>query len=325
MIELTKCMENSKWNLFLEKQKEEQLITIAHNPCLGKILAKTFGYQSLNMWIKKGDDIVGVLPKVKVRKTWVSMPHFSYGGPVLDVKQEVQFDLPQTLGNKKFEARSFSKLSQFRYSKKITSIVKLKPTVEEQFAVFKSGFKRKIRKAEKLDFKVIHGGQELLDDFYSVYTRKMLEKGSPPIGKAFFQNLLTDYEFGQVQISAIYDVHKVVAAGFTLCYLGFNELCWVSTDRDYDKYNVNSFLYWNIIKDSIRRDYTYFSMGRSTKDSTNHYYKKQWQPMEIPIFYNYSEPKGKPLKELTFLTKIWKLQPLRTSIFLGDIISKYVY
>lgn len=325
MIELIECEDSVKWNQFLDNQKEDQLITIAHNPSLGRILAKTFGYESKNMWIKKDSKIVGVLPKVKIGSKWVSMPHFSYGGPVLDAKWEIEFDLADILGNRRFEARSFSKLSTFRYSKKITSVIKLEPTIEKQLSVLKSGFRRKIRKPEKLNFKVVHGGEELLNDFYAVYTRKMLEKGSPPFGKTFFQNLLLDYDFGKAQITTVYDGDKPVASGFTLSYLGFNEMCWVSTDRDYDKVNVNSFLYWNIIKNSIERDCTYFSMGRSTKDSGNHRYKKQWQPMEIPIFYNYSEPVGKPLKELTFLTKIWKLQPLRTSIFFGNIISKYVY
>ncbi|CAN0594170.1 unnamed protein product, partial [Ectocarpus sp. 12 AP-2014] len=292
MMELTRCEESSKWNQFLENQKEEQLITIAHNPCLGKILAKTFGYESHNMWIKKDDKIVGVLPKVKIGAKWVSMPHFSYGGPVLDLKESLDFDLHQVLNNRKFEARSFSKLSQYRYSKKITSVVKLKPTVEEQFAELKSGFRRKIRKAEKLKLKAVCGGSELLDDFYTVYAKKMLEKGSPPFGKSFFKNLLEEYEFGLAKIFTLYDGTKPVAVGFTLCYLGFNEMCWVSTDRDYDKQNVNSLLYWTILKESIERDCIYFSMGRSTKDSGNHHYKKQWRPMEIPIFYNYSEPIG---------------------------------
>jgi lipid II:glycine glycyltransferase (peptidoglycan interpeptide bridge formation enzyme) len=190
---------------------------------------------------------------------------------------------------------------------------------------FKSSFRRKIRKSEQYNFTVVRGRTELLDDFYDVYTKKMLCKGSPPLGKIFFENLLTDYAYGEALITAVYDGKNVIAAGFTLSYLKFNELCWVSTNSDYDKYNVNSFLYWNIVKDSIHKKHTYFSMGRSTRNSSNHFYKRQWKPMEIPIFYNYSEPVGKSIKEFTFLTKIWKLQPLRTSVYLGHIVSKYIY
>lgn len=325
MIELATCKDTGIWNNFLKEEKGHQLITIAHNPCLGPILEKTFGYKSENKFIKKGSKVVGVLPVVKVGKKLVSMPHFSYGGPIMDLKEQIELDLKTALENKKFEVRSFKKLSEHVYDKKITAVIELKSSVEEQLKDLKAGIRRKVRGAEKLNFKAAQGGKKLLNDFYSVYAKKMLQKGSPPLGKVFFRNLLDDYEFGEAKISALYDGEKVVAAGFTLSYLGFNELCWVSSASDYDKFNVNTLLYWNIIKYSIVKKHGYFSMGRSTIHGSNHHYKSRWKPMELPIYYNYSEPVGTSIKELTFLTKIWKLQPLKTSIYFGQIISKYVY
>jgi lipid II:glycine glycyltransferase (peptidoglycan interpeptide bridge formation enzyme) len=325
MIELSTCQDVKTWNEFLKKERGAQLITIAHNPSLGPILEKTFGYTSQNMLIKSNDEMIGVLPVVKIGEKLVSMPHFSYGGPILDSTSDVRLDLTSILENNKFEVRSFDKLSDYFYDNKVTSIIELKDSVENQLMEFKSGFRRKIRKSEKHGFTVVRGSIELLDDFYEVYSKKMLFKGSPPLGKSFFRNLLTDYKYGEVLITAIYNDNKVIAAGFTLSYMNFNEQCWVSTNSDYDKYNVNSLLYWNIIKDSIQKNHRYFSMGRSTKESSNHLYKRQWKPLEIPIFYSYSQPVGKSLKEFTFLTKIWKLQPLQTSVFFGKIVSKYLY
>lgn len=325
MIELSKCQDVSTWNEFLKKERGAQLITIAHNPSLGPILEKTFGYTSENMLISMNDEMIGVLPLVKIGKKLVSMPHFSYGGPIINSDTDVDLCLTTVLDNTKFEARSFDKLTDNLYENKVTCIVELKETPEEQLMEFKAGFRRKIRKSEKQGFTIVRGNIDLLDDFYEVYTKKMLFKGSPPLGKSFFRNLLTDYTYGEALITAAYDGDDIIAAGFTLSYLNFNELCWVSTNADYDKHNVNSLLYWNIIKDSIEKKHRYFSMGRSTRDSSNHKYKRQWKPMEIPIFYNYSQPVGTQLKELTFLTKIWKLQPLRTSVFFGKIVSKYLY
>lgn len=325
MIALSKCQDVKTWNEFLKKERGTQLITIAHNPCLGGILQKTFGYESQNMLITNKDKTVGVLPIVRVGKKIVSMPHFSYGGPIMDSNTELSLDLNSLLKNEKFEARSFSKLTDNLHENKVTSIIKLKSTAEEQLMEVKSGFRRKIRKSEKFNFIVKQGKLDLLDDFYDVYSKKMLCKGSPPLGKVFFENLLTDYVYGEAKITAVFDGNNAIAAGFTLSYLDFNELCWVSTNSDYDKCNVNSFLYWNMVKDSITNKYEYFSMGRSTKESTNHHYKKQWKPLEFPIYYSYSEPVGKSIKELTFLTKIWKLQPLSTSIYFGHLISKHVY
>lgn len=325
MILLSECTNNNIWNSFLKKEKSNQLITIAHNPSIGPILEKTFGYESQNMVITEGDKMVGVLPVVKVGKKLVSMPHFSYGGPIMDSNKEVEFDIETVFDNKKFEARSFKKLTDYLCDKKVSTIVELKASAEDQLNELTAKFRRKIRNAEKLNYNLVQGGAELVDDFYLLYAKKMLQKGSPPLGKNFFQNLLSDYEFGKAEIVAIYDNEQVVAAGFTLSYLGFNELCWASSCPQYDKYNVNSLLYWNIIKDSIAANQTYFSMGRSTVNSTNHFYKRQWKPIDFQVYYNYSEPIGKSIKEFTFLTKIWKLQPLMTSVYFGQIISKYIY
>lgn len=325
MLSLSDNRDNEAWNEFLEGEKINQLITIAHNPSLGPILEKTFGYTSKNSVILKDDKVIGVMPMVEVRGRAISIPHFSYGGPVLDSKENVQLNLSSLLKGRKFEIRGFSKLTKFFNDQKIIAVVKLVDSIEEQIMGLKASFRRKIRNAEKKNFITKRGGIELLDDFYKVYSHKMLEKGSPPLGKVFFQNLLSDYKFGEVQITALYDNNKVVSAGFTLSYLGFNELCWASSNREYDKFNVNSLMYWRIIQDSISKGYNYFSMGRSTKNSNNHLYKRQWRPTEIPIYFNYSEKRAILLKECTFLNKLWKHQPLTMSVFFGHQISKYVY
>jgi lipid II:glycine glycyltransferase (peptidoglycan interpeptide bridge formation enzyme) len=325
MIHLAKASDLKAWNGFLEEEKERQLVTIAHNPSLGRILAKTFGYKEENMFIMKDDQIIGVLPAVKVGKKLVSMPHFSYGGPIFCSKSKENLEVSNLLNETSFEVRGLQKVTDNFYANKIVSKVKLKNCPEEQFMNISSSARRKIRQARKRNFQTVHGGLELLDDFYKVYSKRMFQKGSPPLGKNFFRNLLEDYEHGKAQISAIYSNGNVAAAGLTLCYKDFNELCWVSSDKKYDRYNVNSLLYWNIIKDSIANGYCYFSMGRSTVNSTNHRFKKQWNPIELPLFFNHSHSVGKSIKEFTFLTKLWKLQPFKTSVLFGKYISKYVY
>jgi hypothetical protein len=325
MIALENTTDHRLWNSFLESEKNCQLITIAHNPCLADILAMTFGYTPQNKFLRKGGEIVGVLPAVQVGTKLVSMPHFSYGGPLLKSSTKYNMSLNSLITSGKFEVRSFNKWTDHAQENKATFIIELRASAEDQLREFKSSFRTKIRKSAQHGFKVLRGGNDLLDDFYQVYSKKMLSKGSPPLGKLFFQNLLSYYTNGNAVITAIYDDSEIISAGFTLSYLNFNELCLESTNPDYDKYRVNTFLYWNIIMDSIKNEHLYFSMGRSTINSSNHNYKKQWAPMELPLYFNYSEPVGKSLKQYGFLSKIWKLQPLETSIYFGNVISKYVY
>lgn len=325
MIELSTCADDSVWNEFLEKEIDNQMITIAHNPSLGPILEKTFGYKSQNRLMLKEGKLVGVLPAVLFKNKVVSIPHFSYGGPIVDSNEEITIDLNSLFQGKKFEVRSFSKLSEHVYDKKISCVLNVHESVDEQMMSLKSKLRQKIRKAEKIGYITKLGGLELLDDFYDGYSRKMLEFGSPPIGKVFFKNLLTDYKYGDVQIGLLYDGDKLIASGMALSYLNFNEVCWSSTDTDYNRHNIHALICWEMLKSSVENKHAYYSFGRSTIESNNHRFKKQWNPLELPIYYNYSEPIGKSIKELSFLTKIWKLQPLQTSIYFGHKISKYVY
>ncbi len=325
MIQFLTCDDNNAWNEFLEKEKDNQIITIAHNPCLGSILTKTFGYKSHNKLIVKGAKLVGVMPSVLFRNRVVSMPHFSYGGPIIDSSEDIEVDLHALTDGKKYEIRSFSKLSEHVYDKKISCVLNVHESVDVQMMSLKSKLRQKIRKAEKLGYTTKIGGQELLDEFYWGYSRKMLEFGSPPLGKIFFKNLLADYKYGEVQIAVIYDGDKIIASGMALSYLNFNEVCWSSTDSAYNRFNIHALICWELLKSSVEKRHKYFSFGRSTIDSNNHRFKKQWNPLELPISYNYSEPIGKSIRELSFLTKIWKRQPLITSVYFGHIVSKYIY
>lgn len=318
------CRDLNVWNSFLEREREHQMVTIAHNPSLGGILEKTFGYKSFNYAIKVDEEIIGLFPMVRIGQKMVSMPHFSYGGAIVSHDFDKVLNLKDVVPEGRFEVRSFEKLSEHVYDKKISCVVKLSATADEQIMAFRSKLRQKLRKSEKMGFLVRKGGIDLLDDFYDLYSKKMLKFGSPAIGKVFYKNLLELYEFGKAEITVLYDAGKVIAAGFSLSYLNFNEICWSATDCVYDKHNLHALICWEMMKDSIG-EYDYFSFGRSTKESNNHRFKKQWNPIELPIYYNYSEPVGTSLKEMTFLTKIWKLQPLKTSVFFGHYISKYVY
>lgn len=325
MIQIAFSTDTLYWNKFLDTEKENQIITIAHNPSLGPILAKTFGYSSQNLSLTEHSQIIGVMPVVFLNNRAISMPHFSYGGPIISTDNELDINIKSFIEDKKFEIRSFTKLSEYSYDKKISCILEVHASHEEQIMTFKAKLRQKIRKAEKINYKICHGGLELLNDYYYLYAQKMLKFGSPPIGKVFFKNLLTDYKFGKAQITVVYDNDKAIATGFSLSYLNFNEVCWSATDSDYDGYNIHALICWEILKTSIVEKHKYFSFGRSTVNSNNHQFKRQWQPIELPIFYNYSEPVGKSIKEHTYLTKIWKYQPLATSVYLGEWISKYLY
>ncbi len=324
-MKLQKATDANVWNEFLRRQAVGQMVTIAHNPCLAPILAKTFGYQEENALIVENGNVIGVLPAVSFGGKLISMPHFSYGGPIFDSSRQGNAPLATLLPDSKFEMRGFLPLSDNYQSHKISCVLNVQPTEEEQLLALKSKLRQKIRKAEKQGYRVEHGGVELLNDYFDLYAKKMLAFGSPPLGKDFFKALLTDYQFGEAVITMVYDGKKVIAAGMCLSYMGFNEVCWSATHEAYEKHNIHALVCWEMAKRSIGLKHAYFSFGRSTVNSNNHNFKKQWNPIELPLYFSFSEPLGKSLREFDFLTKIWKLQPVKTSVFLGKIVSKYLY
>ena len=119
------------WNSFVNNNKENQIVTIAHNPSLTRILSKTFGYKSRCYFIMEGEDIIGVLPGVDFRNKFVSMPHFSYGGP-LSKKKIGKSHINQLLNYQDFDIRSFDILSENYNEEKIICYLNLESSIDKQ-------------------------------------------------------------------------------------------------------------------------------------------------------------------------------------------------
>ncbi len=325
-LKLVKTIKEMElWQAFINRIVDSQLVTIAHNPCLGNILADTFGYKSENYLIIKNGGIIGVLPGVSVGSKYVSMPHFSYGGPVFISEDFKNKQIIELLLKRNYEVRSFNKFSDFYNDEKVTCFINLPLTVDNQWKSFKSKLRSQINKGLNYDLEILDGGIELLSDFYSVYTQNMLRLGSPPLPRIFLQNILNQYKFGNANITVVKMNNIPVAAGLTLSYMGFNEVCLASSIQRFNKYNVNMVLYWELIKKSILEGNKIFSFGRASKGSNTLKFKLQWNPDVVPIYFNYAYPHTFNIKKMVLLSKIWRMQPLKSSILFSKTISKYLY
>ena len=313
------------WNGFVERAN--QMFTIAHNPSLGEILKRTYGYQSENYLIYDGDSLVGVLPVCRIGGTLVSMPHFSYGGVLSSLdysSRSIRSDvITDNFSN--YEVRCFDRISKFCNTEKLTSFLELQPSVEDQMGYFKSKLRSQIRKGSKNNLEIRIGSFELLDDFYDVYSKNMHRLGSPAQGKLFFSNILNYYKYGTTNILCVYHDSKPIGVSFVLSYMGFSEVCWAATVREYNYLQTNTFLYWEMIKLAIGIGNRVFSFGRSTVGSSSHRFKKQWGTKEQKLYFNYSNYSGIDIKKMQILQKIWRASPFPLVDLLGPLISKRIY
>jgi lipid II:glycine glycyltransferase (peptidoglycan interpeptide bridge formation enzyme) len=173
------------------------------------------------------------------------------------------------------------------------------------------------------------GGIELLDDFLTVYYKNMSRLGSPPQPKRFFKAFISQWKYGESIIFCAYKNDKPIGTCFLLSFGAIIENCWASTLFEYNKYFVSYLLYAEIINYSIRKGYKTFSFGRSSKDSGSLNFKKHWKPKIIQIYYNYSKMKPNSLNNLKSSVRLInlykKFTPQKANVFLGSIISKYIY
>ena len=312
----------SDWLQFLEKANENQLITIAHNPSLANVLQKTFGYIPKYYYLKEEAEVVGVFPGFQIGKKIVSIPHFSYGDAIL--KNNYTFNYK--LINSQFEIRGTKKNSEYFNDEKVFAYINLNQDTDTQFASFKSKLRSQIRKGYSYGVEVFIGKNELLSDFYLIYTKNMLELGSPALPVIFFLNLLDLYKYGESKIVVVKFQNKPVAAGFTLSFMGFNEVCWASSDHKFNKYNFNMVLYWELIKNSIESGNKYFSFGRSSENSNTLKFKLQWGDVIVKqLYFNFSEEQKINIKKFHIISKIWSFLPYKISIILSKFLSGKLY
>jgi hypothetical protein len=310
-----------------ENSNSKCLLTIAHNPSLRIVLSKSFGYEYKYWFIISNKEIIGVFPSFFVNGKMVSIPHFSYGGAFVKKGYEEYLDyINYQLIHffKKSEIRSLTKSSKYYSSNKVASFISLK-NEDDIFKEYKSNHRRKIKKSYKNDLYTQKGGIELLNPYYKIYSRNMYRLGSPSLPYVFFENLLKYYENGDKNIFITYLNKKPIGVAFVLSFYGFSEDCWLSTDTKYNKLYTSYQLYWEMIKDAVQDNKKIFSLGRSTKNSSLHDFKKHWNIEEQIIYFNYSQKTKHNIKSFPFLNKIWKKLPFSLTIKLSHPISKRIY
>src|SRR5690606_23532319 len=78
-----------------------------------------------------------------------------------------------------------------------------------------------------------------------------------------------------------------VAASIVLGWRERLEVPWAASLRAADRYGVNMFLYWSMLKYAEEAGYRVFDFGRSTRDSGTFRFKKQWGAEPVQLCWHY--------------------------------------
>ena len=131
--------------------------------------------------------------------------------------------------------------------------------------------RNQVRKAEKSNLTAVHGGLELVPEFYAVFARNMRDLGTPVYAQRFFATILEEFP-STAEIVVVRLGTTPIAASLTFRWRAVTEVPWASSLREHRALCPNMLLYWTMLERTIENGSATFDFGRSTlKESTFHF------------------------------------------------------
>lgn len=352
IIDLKQPVWRLKWDEFVEKFEH------GHHHQSNYINALTIGLKQTPypLVCEENNEIVGVLPLFGAKSpifgnNLTSLPHLNYGGALCnsDEIRQLLYDKARDLANKEgytnILIRDVSPLPSFAETNgwaEQTHKVNMCYTLPEDIKKIGRGNAKKKaklrsqarlaeRKADELGVSVSQrfGGQELIGDFYTVFSRHMRDLGTPVLGRDFFE---AQFEQGlDIEITIVYWDDAPVACGWLLKHSNKRvSIPWASTLYWVNPYSINAYMYHGIIDRLINLNIEVFDFGRSTRNEGTYKFKEQWGADEFPCYWHVFE-KGatkeqmlntQPSKVMTLLITCWKRTPQIITNILGPMLIR---
>ncbi|MFK5893272.1 MAG: FemAB family PEP-CTERM system-associated protein [Pseudomonadota bacterium] len=336
-ISVNTCLNMDKWDAYIFNNANS---SVYHSASIKTVIETTFGLNCIYLIAEdKAGDIKGVLPLVELNSKlfghfFVSLPFFNYGGILADNKEAEKKlfikakELSKHYDTSHIEYRHCHENNDFPCrNDKISMLLNLPDTKEQLWQNIGSKLRAQIKKPEKLGAEIKIGREELVNDFYKVFSHNMRDLGTPVYSKSLFSNMLKFNKRSNIAI--VYLNSKPVSAGFILGWRNTLEIPWASTLRSANKYSSNMMLYWGILEFSIEQGYKVFDFGRSGKDSNTYRFKKQWGAKEHKLHWHYSLPEGQKLPQINpnnpkykLFIYLWKKLPITIANIIGPYIVK---
>ena len=209
----------------------------------------------------------------------------------------------------------------------VKMILNLSTKVEEQWNVFDTQLRTKIRKGQKAGF-IADWDRNRVGDFYRVMLENMRDLGTPFRNERYFRKAFT--HLGQT-INLLTLTHQGKPAGTLLVVEHGDTLInpLGSSRKETLVLRSNEFLYWEALKYAINHGFKHFDFGRSQWNSGTFRFKSKWGTKPVPLYYQYilgrktQPPDFEDQKQrYNFIVKIWKRLPLFAVGFLGELARK---
>lgn len=314
---------------------------LCHLPEWSSMISRTFGHDTFYLVAREGELIRGVLPLTKVNSRlfgnrMISQAFSNYGGPLVNDLEALAellnraFELAREHGCSTVEFRNLQTLpcDLVLQKDKVCMFLPIVSDPDEMWGRLKPEIRNRVRKAEKSGLIAISGGQELLDDFYRLWTIRMRQLGTPCYSKNLFRNILQTFP----KYSRIFVVklgNQAIATAFSYSFNGLGQCRWSATRAEFNGLAPNTLLYWSAIRYHCLAGDRTFDFGRSTLNSSQYEFKRRWRAKTIQLHYQYWTRPGCELSLVSpdnpkYRNKIqmWKKLPLWMTRLIGPHISR---
>lgn len=285
----------------------------------------------------------GILPLVHLRSRifgnfLISLPYLNYGGLVckneaaavalLDEAEKIRRSCGATHVELRHIAGRPGNLPTKQH--KVTMILDLAGSDDDQWKAFDPKLRNQIRKAQKSGLKFKRGHLDLVDAFYEVFARNMRDLGTPVYSKQLFRNILETFS-DTTAIAAVLHGEKVIAAGIVSWFRDRVEVPSASSIRDHKLMCPNHMLYWETIRFAIEHGFRKFDFGRSTPGEGTYHFKKQWGALPVQLNWQYLMAENGRLPELNshnrkyqMAIRVWQHLPVSITKLLGPRIVRNI-
>jgi FemAB-related protein (PEP-CTERM system-associated) len=301
LYDLTRCQP--RLEAFVARAGQ---VPLSRHPSWLAVLARGLDHTPHCLVLEEGHEVRGLLPLVHVQSALfgrflVSLPYLNYGGPVAEDDDAARLlvdravGLADELGVRHLELRNSVAVDHpaltMRPGHKVQMQLELPATAERLWLGLDSSVRSQVRKGWKNGLRAVWGGEDLLDEFYGVFSRNMRDLGTPVFGRALFHAVVRQFP-GRAEFCVIRSRSRPLAAALLLHGWGITEVPSASSLKAYNRSCANMLLYWNLLERATDRGQSALDFGRSTPDSPTFKFKKQWGAVPHPAPWQYYVRRG---------------------------------
>jgi len=329
--------ERAQWDDFVRHTPSG---TFFHLIGWKEVLEETFGFASRYLVAERGGQIVGVLPLVELRSafakpTLLSVP-FAVEGGVCSADAEARLALERAAlaladerGARSLELRDGLAGDGFHVRAGLYYRFRraLLPTDEENFAAIRRKQRRMVRVGQQAGL-VARVGSEDVATFHDLYARSVHHLGTPVFPVRYFRRLLERFP-DECTLLTVWHERTPVAGVLSFFFNGTVLPYYAGSRREFFRYAVNDFMYWELMRDARARGMRMFDFGRSKKGTGAYEFKCHWgfepEPFQYRVYVRGREPvpeHNMSNPNVQFLRRAWRRLPLSLTKLIGPLLVR---